>query len=177
MAKLQARSLSVSYRHTQSLTQRDRDVAQRWHYEVTGRDERGGEVPVGLGEAILIDLYGSDPYGSLDPFDEHIHRIRDVVMDSKTRDLDKTWGDDLQMMGDRLLVLDDLRLDESAGARGLSPSIRAMVVSQLGHCTVATVYAPREPQAWDELADLRAAGLDFKPIRDGVHYLDTSLVY
>jgi hypothetical protein len=179
MAALDPSSLSVSYRHTQDLAQYAPGTAQTWYYEVSGHEvspARRAAVQIGHGDAILVDLYGVDPYGSLDSFDAHVHRIRAAAMDPVTRELDKSWGEDLDMCGDRLLVLNGLRLGvpgHHRRARWLAPLISALVITRLAHCAVAVVYAPRD--GGDDTADvdaMRDAGLEFWPLRDGVHYLD-----
>lgn len=147
MATLEPSSLRISYRHAHTLAEITAGAAQRWCYEARAADFAGAEVRVGRGTAILVDLYGPDPYGSLDPFGPRVHRIRAAAMDRSTGELG-SWGDELDMCGDRLVILSALRLADAGevevrdGLRALAPLVSAMAMSRMGHCAVAALYAP-----------------------------------
>lgn len=174
MAAFEPSSLSIDYRHVQSLAHSVAGAVTTCRYEVNARDVEGAPVRIGRGEALSVDLYGPDPYGSLDPFGPSVHRVRAAAMDATTRELARSWGDELDMFGDRLLLLGELNVETDRGAQALAPLISAMVITRLSRCTVAVVYAPSTGDRDDtpSVAAMWDAGLDFRPVADGVYYLD-----
>jgi hypothetical protein len=149
MSALEPSSLSVTYRHVQRLTGLQLG-AQDWCYQVAGIV--GGErVAVAEGCAVLVDLFGPDPCGSLRIYDRHIRHIGAVAFDPATGELDPSWGHDLEMLGDRLLILGEVTVGSRWRADGLVPLISAMVVTRLRHCAVAAMYAIGAD--WSDLAD------------------------
>jgi hypothetical protein len=175
MAALEPRSLMISYRHVQHLAEAAAGAAEPCPYEVDARDVDGAPVRIGHGVALLVDLYGPDPYGSLNSFGPRVRRMRAAAMDARTRELAQSWGDELDMCGDRLLLLGELHIQTERGAWWLQPLINAMVINRLARCTVAAVYAPGVygfRDGGDDVAAMREAGLDFRPLADGVYYLD-----
>jgi hypothetical protein len=199
MSALEPASLRITYQHVQRFTDPLRPGAQDFQYQVAGTvgDER---VEVGAGCAVLVDLFGPDPYGSLSGCDRHVRRIGDVAFDRATGELDPSWGHDLEMIGDRLLILGELTVERQWRGGWVVGVISAMVVARLRHCVVAAMYAAggsvhaaggatdgvdqadqtdpadQADQA-DELAAMRAAGLALRPARDGVHYLDPATAH
>lgn len=164
MAAADTDSLLIGYHYTQLGA--CPAGAQSWHFDVHLPDLPG---KLGHGEAVLVDLYGRDPYGSLDRFGPPVHKIRAATMDPQTRELCGTWADELDMYGDRLVILSGLTMVRNRAA--LAGAVVAHVVAQLGSGAIAVVYRP----GGDDLPNpyqLRSAGLHFYPIRNGVHYLD-----
>jgi hypothetical protein len=174
MSDLLPRSVSITYRHVQRLGDLLDPSTMTWRFEATAGVE--GRV-VARGGAVGVDLFGRDPYGALGMASEHIRRIRNVAFNEDTREPDWSWGDDLDLLGDRLLVLDMLTINPEMRARGLAALINGMVIAQLRHCAVAALYSANAE--WEGVSDavtLRGRGLDLRPVRDGVYYIDPASV-
>jgi hypothetical protein len=174
MSELLPHSVSVAYRHVQNLENPSGSQVTNWRFEATVG--AGGRV-IARGGAVVVDLFGSDPYGALGRGSEHIRRIRDVAFNEHTREPDWSWGNDLDLLGDQLLVLDRLTISPAARERGFAALINGMVITQWRHCAVAALYAANLD--WDPLSDvaaLREGGLNLRPVREGVHYVDPAEV-
>ncbi|HZZ46361.1 MAG TPA: hypothetical protein VFE65_05720 [Pseudonocardia sp.] len=167
-------SVRITYRHVQRLGARPDPGAITWGFEATAG---AGGVVIARGGAVMVDLFGPDPYSALGRASEHIRRIRDVAFNEHTREPDWSWGDDLDLLGDQLLVLDELTINPGMRARGFTALINGMVITQLRHCVVAALYSANAQ--WDgvsEVVALRRGGLNLRPVRDGVHYIDPAAV-
>ena len=178
MIMVDLNSVSIDYRHTQDAATVTGSAAQRWRYTAYARQARGPATQIATGTAVLANLYGPDPYASLDPLGAHIRRVRDAAMDPTTRELSNTWGEDLEMHGDQLLILENLTLDITTANAALALTITDRVITQLARRAVAVLYSPhRDSEPIDDTPNLwalRAIGLNFTLACADVYYLDPS---
>lgn len=176
--------VSFHFHLAQSCQDATEQAADRWHVELLARPGEGqpSEIPVAHGEVLLIDLFGADPYGSLDCFGAHVRQVRDVLFDVETRELDESFSNRLEMLGDRLMIVTELSIAPQWRGYGLAPLIVGQAIKKLAHCAVAVVFAPskhyvdgRDVGAVDR-ERLLSSDLPLEMFHGGLCYLDTTAV-
>jgi hypothetical protein len=173
-------SVRITYHHVQELYECVMKPAQLWRFDVEAPVGTGSEwVQLGMGEVLLLDIYGGDPLSSLMAHGPAALGIGEVIFDRQTGELDQALADSLEMIGGQLLVINRLDMDSRYRRIGLPALVGGLVIKRLAGWSVAVVYAPHqetngcENGRW-ELATQWAA-LGFRPFRDGVHVLDPAL--
>jgi len=186
-------NITLTYRHEQLWSSGANEEPESWHVSADVFDDSGTRVKSHVGDMIIVvvDVYQTrDPFGLLDGEDADLGAIAGTVFDARTGQLDPDLDDLLEPLGDRILILNSVRLIPEWRGFGLGVLLAGTAIKKLSGGVRAAVcypapidepadgepdsHAPRE-QAIEALT--RAwAQLGFEHFRDGVHVLDLSLV-
>ena len=186
-------NITLTYRHEQLWSSGANEEPESWHVSADVFDDSGTRVKSHVGDMIIVvvDVYQTrDPFGLLDGEDADLGVIAGTVFDARTGQLDPDLDDLLEPLGDRILILNSVRLIPEWRGFGLGVLLAGTAIKKLSGGVRAAVcypaptgepadgepdsHAPRE-QAIEALT--RAwAQLGFDHFRDGVHVLDLSLV-
>ncbi len=187
------RNITLTYRHEQLWSSGANEEPESWHVSADVFDDSGTRVKSHVGDIIIVvvDVYQTrDPFGLLDGEDADLGAIAGTVFDARTGQLDPDLDDLLEPLGDRILILNSVRLIPKWRGFGLGVLLAGTAIKKLSGGVRAAVcypapidepadgepdsHAPRE-QAIEALT--RAwAQIGFDHFRDGVHVLDLSLV-
>ena len=186
-------NITLTYRHEQLWSSGANEEPESWHVSADVFDDSGTHVKSHVGDMIIVivDIYQTrDPFGLLDGEDADLGAIAGTVFDARTGQLDPDLDDLLEPLGDRILILNSVRLTPEWRGFGLGVLLAGTAIKKLSGGVRAAVcypapidepadgepdsHAPRE-QAIEALS--RAwAQLGFEHFKDGVHVLDLSLV-
>ena len=186
-------NITLTYRHEQLWSSGANEEPESWHVSADVFDDSGTHVKSHVGDMIIVivDIYQTrDPFGLLDGKDADLGAIAGTVFDARTGQLDPDLDDLLEPLGDRILILNSVRLTPEWRGFGLGVLLAGTAIKKLSGGVRAAVcypaptdepadgepdsHAPRE-QAIEALS--RAwAQLGFEHFKDGVHVLDLSLV-
>lgn len=186
-------NITLTYRHERLWSSGANEEPESWHVSADVFDDSGTHVKSHVGDMIIVivDIYQTrDPFGLLDGEDADLGAIAGTVFDARTGQLDPDLDDLLEPLGDRILILNSVRLTPEWRGFGLGVLLAGTAIKKLSGGVRAAVcypapidepadgepdsHAPRE-QAIEALS--RAwAQLGFEHFKDGVHVLDLSLV-
>jgi hypothetical protein len=168
-------SLRVGYRHERELWQREEAAVRTWSFVADLAPVDGGpdrdRVRVAHGTALLVEVAGRNPFDALDEHSEAAMEIGDTVFDAVTGELGEDFARKVEGVGDRLLVLSEIEVEERWRGRGLGPVVAGLVIETLGAGALAAVGRPAPPPR-PGVRSTPWAALGFRPHRDGVHYVD-----
>ena len=139
---------------------------------------------------VVIDVYQTrDPFGLLDGEDADLGAIAGTIFDARTGQLDPDLDELLEPLGDRILILNSVRLTPEWRGFGLGVLLAGTAIKKLSGGVRAAVCYPApidERQTANRTArpnvsrpSRHSAGLGparVRALRDGVHVLDLSLV-
>lgn len=186
-------NITLTCRHEQLWWSGANEEPESWHVSADVFDDSGTQVKSHVGDMIIVvvDVYQTrDPFSLLDGEDADLGAIAGTIFDARTGQLDPDLDNLLEPLGDRILILNSVRLTPEWRGFGLGVLLAGTAIKKLsGGARAAVCYpapidepADREPdspaareQAIEALS--RAwAQLGFEHFRDGVHVLDLSLV-
>ena len=186
-------SISLTYRHDHRWWSGTNEEPESWHVSADVFDDSGMHVKSHVGDMtiVVIDVYQiHDPFGLLDSDDADLGAIAGTIFDARTGELDPDLDGLLEPMGDRILILNSVRLTPGWRGFGLGVLLAGTAIKKLsGGVRAAVCYPapidelndeePNSPAAREQaIAALGKvwARLGFEHFRDGVHVLDLSLV-
>jgi hypothetical protein len=186
-------SLRVSFHHERQVWERREPPARSWDFGADiapfHRQTAGDRVTVGSGVALVVELDRRDPLDALDEHSETALHIGKAIFDPATGGLAEDFAGKLEQLGDRLVGLSAIGVEERWRGRGLGPVIAGLVVEALGGGALAVVCKPaplHRPRGTDggtrddgghgnravaKLSQLCTTP-GFRPHRDGVLFLD-----
>ena len=186
-------NITLAYRHDQSWRSGADQEPGSWHVsaDVSGDSGMDAESHVGDMTIVVVDLYQTrDPFGLLDGEDADLGAVAGTVFNARTGELDPDLDDLLEPIGDRILILNSVRLTPEWRGFGLGVLLAGTAIKKLsGGARAAVCYPAPISEPGDEEPDSAAAReqaiaalsrawaqLGFEHFRDGVHVLDLSLV-
>ena len=186
-------SITLTYRHEQLWSSGANEEPESWHVSADVFDDSGTRVKSHVGDMIIVvvDVYQThDPFGLLDGEDADLGAIAGTVFDVRTGQLDPDLDDLLEPLGDRILILNSVRLIPEWRGFGLGVLLAGTAIKKLsGGVRAAVCYPaptgepadgePDSPAALEQAIEALSrawAQLGFEHFRDGVHVLDLSLV-
>ena len=140
---------------------------------------------------VVVDIYQTrDPFGLLDGEDAGLGAIAGTVFDARTGQLDPDLDDLLEPLGDRILILNSVRLAPEWRGFGLGVLLAGIAIKKLSGCVRAAVCYPApidepadgepgSPAAREQAIEALSrawAQLGFEHFKDRVYVLDLSLV-
>lgn len=187
------RNITLTYRHDQSWRSGADQEPDSWHVSagVSGDSGTDAESHVGDMTIVVVDLYQTrDPFGLLDGEDADLGAAAGTIFHARTGELDPDLDDLLEPIGDRILILNSVRLTPEWRGFGLGVLLAGTAIKKLSGGARAAVCSPapisepgdEEPDSAAEREQAIAAlsrawaQLGFEHFRDGVHVLDLSLV-
>jgi hypothetical protein len=106
----------VSFSNDRELWQRQEASVRSWAFVADlapeDRETDDGGVVVGRGEALVVELYGRDPYDALDEHSEAAMEIGQAIFPQDAAGLAEDFAEELEQLGDRVLVLSEIEVDE-----------------------------------------------------------------
>lgn len=185
--------ITLTYRHDHRWWSGTNEEPESWHVSADVFDDSGMHVKSHVGDMtiVVIDVYQThDPFGLLDGEDADLGAIAGTIFDARTGQLGPDLDDLLEPMGDRILILNSVRLTPGWRGFGLGVLLAGTAIKKLsGGVRAAVCYPAPIDELNDEEPDSPAAReqaiaalgkvwarLGFEHFRDGVHVLDLSLV-
>ena len=186
-------NITLTCRHDQLWWSGANEEPESWHVSADVFDDSGTQVKSHVGDMIIVvvDVYQTrDPFGLLDGEDADLGAIAGTVFDARTGQLDPDLDDLLEPLGDRILILNSVRLIPEWRGFGLGVLLAGTAIKKLsGGVRAAVCYPaptgepadgePDSPAAREHAIEALSrawAQLGFEHFRDGVHVLDLSLV-
>jgi len=186
-------NITLTCRHEQLWWSGANEEPESWHVSADVFDDSGTQVKSHVGDMIImvVDVYQTrDPSGLLDGEDADLGAIAGTIFDARTGQLDPDLDDLLKPLGDRILILNSVRLIPEWRGFGLGVLLAGTAIKKLsGGVRAAVCYPapidepadgePDSPAAREqaiEALSIAWAQLGFEHFRDGVHVLDLSLV-
>ncbi len=186
-------NITLTCRHEQLWWSGVNEEPESWHVSADVFDDSGTQVKSHVGDMIIVvvDVYQTrDPFGLLDGEDADLGAIAGTVFDARTGQLDPDLDDLLEPLGDRILILNSVRLIPEWRGFGLGVLLAGTAIKKLsGGVRAAVCYPapidepadgePDSPAAREHAIEALSrawAQLGFEHFRDGVHVLDLSLV-
>jgi hypothetical protein len=191
-ADLFAVELSLSHRRAWS-AEPDEEL-ETWHVSADAYDEDGSGVVSHVGNMrfVIVDLYeAGNPYGLLVGESPQLSEIAKVVFDRETGDLVEDLEEQLEAFGDRVLIVDRVRLEPEWRGFGIGALLTASAIKMLSGGVRAVICNPAPIDDPDSAApghdqplhskQVQALGeacarIGFEHFRDGVWTLDLNLV-
>lgn len=157
-----------------------------WVVNVVERDEDWNEVgAICLLRLASCDLNREDLWYVLDAMEGDLEVIASAVLDRESGDLAEDLEESIEPFGDRLLILNSVRLAEEWRGHGLGPLLAGLAIETLapGARLAVTYPAPMgdpiastREEAVDKLGQVWSH-LGFTQYRGGVWILDMGLVH
>ena len=186
-------NITLTYRHEQLWWSGANEEPESWHVSADVFDDSGTQVKSHVGDMtiVVVDVYQThDPFGLLDGEDADLGAIAGTVFDVRTGQLAPDLDDLLEPLGDRILILNSVRLIPEWRGFGLGVLLAGTAIKKLsGGIRAAVCYPAPIDDSADGKPDSHAAReqaiealsrawaqLGFEHFRDGVHVLDLSLV-
>ena len=186
-------NITLTYQHDQLWWSGANEEPESWHVSADVFDDSGTHVESHVGDMIIVvvDIYQTrDPFGLLDDDDADLGAIAGTVFDARTGQLDPDLDDLLEPLGDRILILNSVRLTPGWRGFGLGVLLAGTAIKKLSGGVRAAVCHPApigepgdgepdSPAAREQAIEALSrvwAQLGFEHFKDGVHVLDLSLV-
>lgn len=186
-------NITLTYQHDQLWWSGANEEPESWHVSADVFDDSGTHVESHVGDMIIVvvDIYQTrDPFGLLDGDDADLGAIAGTVFDARTGQLDPDLDDLLEPLGDRILILNSVRLTPGWRGFGLGVLLAGTAIKKLSGGVRAAVCHPApigepgdgepdSPAAREQAIEALSrvwAQLGFEHFKDGVHVLDLSLV-
>lgn len=184
--------ITLTYRHHHHWWYDADDAVETWGVSADLLDDSGTHVVTHVGDMsiVAVDLVDTrDPFSLLDGEDADLGAIAEVIFDPATSKLDPDLDQLLEPFGNRILILDSVRLTPEWRGFGLGVLLAGTAVKRLSGGVRAAVCYPApigdlsgdEPGASERQQAIASLGrtwaqLGFEHFRDGVYVLDLNLV-
>jgi hypothetical protein len=191
-ADLFAVELTVSHRRAWSV-EPDEEL-EAWHVSADVYDEGGNTVVGHVGDMrfVAVDLYeAGNPYNLLADEGDNVSSIAEVIFDRGSGELVEDLEESLEVIGDRILVVDRVELEPEWRGFGIGALLTASAIKMLSGgvravtCYPAPTSDPDTPasrgQSTQRQKAVQALGkvcarIGFEQFRGGVWILDLNLV-
>ena len=138
-------NITLTYRHERLWSSGANEEPESWHVSADVFDDSGTHVKSHVGDMIIVivDIYQTrDPFGLLDGEDADLGAIAGTVFDARTGQLDPDLDDLLEPLGDRILILNSVRLTPEWRGFGLGVLLAGTAIKKLSGGVRAAVCYP-----------------------------------
>ena len=138
-------NITLTYRHDQRWWFDSNEEPESWHVSADVLDDSGTHVESHVGDMniVVVDFYPTrDPFGLLDGEDADLGAIAGTVFDARTGELDPDLDDLLEPLGDRILILNSVRLTPEWRGFGLGVLLAGTAIKKLSGGVRAAVCYP-----------------------------------
>jgi GNAT superfamily N-acetyltransferase len=188
-------AVDLTVRHRRAWSAEPSEEPERWEVSADAYDSEGGRVVSHVGDFrfIVLDLYETeDAYRLLSDEGGRASKIAKVIFDCGSGQLIDDLEESIEPMGDRLLIVDEVRLEPEWRGFGIGALLVASAINTLSGGVRAVACYPepadfpgsgagdggrsaRSKQAVPAL-DKVCERIGFEHFRDGVWMLDLNLV-